>query len=61
MVKVVLEGATQMWSETNKDQSIEINAYKKIGCAILHYNTWGIYQNTGIDVSTIPVVDLYGY
>lgn len=61
VVKVVLEGATQMWSETNKDQSIEINAYKKIGCAILHYNNWGIYQNTGIDVSTIPVVDLYGY
>lgn len=61
IVKVVLEGATQMWTDTNRDQSLEINAYKKIGCAIITYNNWGIYQNTGIDISTIPVADIYGF
>lgn len=48
IVKVVLEGETQMWDWTNRDQSIEIMAYKKIGTAILTQHNWGIYQNTGI-------------
>lgn len=52
VVKVVLEGSTQMWDATNRDQSIEINMYRKIGVAILAYNNWGIYQNTGIHVNT---------
>lgn len=47
-VKVVLEGDTQMWDWTNKDQSIEIMAYKKIGVAILTQYNWGIYQNTSV-------------
>ena len=51
VVKIVMEGATQMWSETNKDQSIEINSYRKIGVGILAYNNWGCYQNTGISAS----------
>jgi len=48
IVKVGLEGQTQMWDFINPDQSIEIHTYKKMGSAILAYNNWGIYQNTGI-------------
>ena len=48
VVKVGLEGQTQMWDFINPDQSIEIHTYKKMGSAILAYNNWAIYQNTGI-------------
>ncbi|MBQ4122235.1 hypothetical protein IJD44_00700 [bacterium] len=48
VVKVGLEGQTQMWDFINPDQSIEIHTYKKMGTAILAYNNWAIYQNTGI-------------
>lgn len=48
VVKVVLEGSTQMWDMPNRDQSREINVYKKIGVAILSNHNWGIYENTGI-------------
>ena len=48
VVKVVLEGATQIHDFTNRDNSIEIQAYKKMGCAILTHYNWGIYRNTGI-------------
>jgi hypothetical protein len=48
VVKVVLEGATQVHDFTNTDNSIEVHAYKKMGCAILTHYNWGIYQNTGI-------------
>lgn len=48
VVKVVLEGQTQMWDEVNKDQSIEINAYKKMGAAILTHYNWAVYRNTGV-------------
>ena len=48
VVKVVLEGETQMHDFTNRDNSIEVYAYKKMGCAILTNYDWGIYQNTGV-------------
>ena len=48
VVKVVLEGDTQMYDFVNRDNSIEINAYKKMGAAILTHHNWAIYQNTGI-------------
>lgn len=48
IVKVALEGATQIHDFTNRDNSMEIHAYKKMGCAIVTYYNWGIYQNTGI-------------
>lgn len=55
VVKVVLEGKTQMWDDKNRDQSMEVNVYKKIGVAILTLHNWGIYQNTGItDTSASP-------
>lgn len=48
VVKVGIEGPTRMWDWTNRDQSIEIMAYKKIGVALLTYYNWGIYQNTSL-------------
>lgn len=48
VVKVVLEGQTQITDFKNRDNSMEIYAYKKMGAAILTHYNWGIYQNTGI-------------
>lgn len=48
VVKVVLEGNTQMYDFTNRDQSMEIHTYRKLGAAILSYHNWAIYQNSGI-------------
>ena len=48
VVKVVLEGQTQIWDWKNKDQSMEIDFYKKVGAGILATRNWAIYQNTGI-------------
>ena len=48
VVKFVFEGDTQMWENTNRDHSMEINFYKKMGAGIITYNNWGLYQNTSI-------------
>ena len=58
VVKVVLEGPTQMWMRDNRDQSMEINAYKKIGAAILTYHNWGVYKNKSISDTS---ASLYGF
>lgn len=57
VVKIALEGQTQIHDFTNRDNSMEIHAYKKMGCAILAYNNWGIYQNTSLPTATNP----YGF
>ena len=55
IVKVVFEGETQVYDWTNKDNSMEINTYKKMGAAILTHHNWGIYQNTSIpETSDFP-------
>lgn len=51
VVKIVMEGNTQIYDAVNRDQSIEVNTYRKIGVGILAYNNWGIYKNTGINDS----------
>ena len=48
VVKVVFEGDTQMYDFVNRDQSMEIHTYRKLGTAILTYHNWGIYKNSGI-------------
>lgn len=48
IVKVVLEGQTQIHSFENRDNSMEVYAYKKMGAAILHYNNWCVYKNTSL-------------
>ena len=59
VVKVVLEGQTQIRDHENKDNSMEVYAWKKMGCAILHHNNWCIYWNSSI-VDT-SAKDIYGY
>ena len=49
VVKVVLEGQTQINDFKNRDNSLEVYAYKKMGCAILTHYNWGVYKNTGVD------------
>ena len=48
VVKVAMEGGTQMYDVINPDQSIEVHTYRKIGVGILAFNNWGVYKNTGI-------------
>lgn len=48
VVKVVIEGETQINDFKNRDNSMEVYAYKKMGCAIATHHNWAIYQNTGI-------------
>ena len=49
VVKILMEGQTQIYDAVNRDQSIEVNTYRKIGIGILAFNNWGIYQNETID------------
>lgn len=48
IVKVVLEGPTQIHDFENRDNSMEIHCWKKVGVGILTHYNWCIYQNTGI-------------
>lgn len=48
VVKVVLEGPTQIKDFENRDNSMEIHVWKKVGVGILTHYNWCIYQNTGI-------------
>lgn len=48
VVKVVLEGDTQINDFKNRDNSMEIHVYKKMGAAVLANHNWAIYQNTSI-------------
>lgn len=59
VVKVVLEGSTQIRDHENKDNSMEVYAWKKMGCAILHHNNWCIYWNSGI--ADTSAKDIYGF
>lgn len=59
VVKVVLEGTTQIRDHENKDNSMEVYAWKKMGAAILHHNNWCIYWNSGI--ADTSAKDIYGF
>ena len=48
VVNLILEGPTQIKDHENYDNSIEIHAWKKMGCAISAYYNWCIYQNTSL-------------
>ncbi len=48
VVKVAFEGQTQINDFKNRDNSIEIHTYKKMGASILTHNNWGVYQNTAL-------------
>ena len=49
IVKIAMEGGTQMYDVINPDQSVEIHTYRKIGVGILAFNNWGVYKNNSID------------
>lgn len=49
VVKVVREGQTVLRDFENRDGSIELHTYQKLGVAILSNHNWCIYQNTGIE------------
>ena len=53
IVKVVLEGQTQIWDLKNADQSLEIQMYRKIGVAILTDYNWGLYKNLAITDTSV--------
>ena len=53
VVKVVIEGNTQIKDHENKDNSLEVHVWRKMGCGILSYNNWGIYQNQAINDSDV--------
>ena len=59
VVKVVLEGQTQIRDHENKDNSMEVYAWKKMGCAILTYHNWAMYENTGLTDTSAK--DIYGF
>ena len=49
IVKVIMEGDTQVRDFENRDWSSEVQMYKKVGLAIVtNPNYWGIYQNTSL-------------
>jgi hypothetical protein len=50
MFKVILEGGSAFFKEVeNEDNSMELQAYKKMGVAMVSTpNYWGIYYNSGI-------------
>lgn len=58
VVKLVLEGGTQINDFKNRDNSLEMHVYRKIGAAIHSHHDWAIYQNTGIAQTYSEVYDL---
>lgn len=48
VVKIGFEGETIVNDFQNRDLSTEIQAFKKVGVAILHTNNWAIYRNTSL-------------
>lgn len=49
IVKVIMEGDTQVKDFENRDWSSEVQMYKKVGLAIVtNPNYWGIYQNSNL-------------
>ena len=59
VVKVVLEGQTQIRDHENKDNSMEVYAWKKMGCAILTHHNWAIYKNKHLTDTSAK--DIYGF
>ena len=53
VVKVVLEGEQQIKDWENRDWSMEIHTYRKLGVGIFAHHNWGIYQNTGIEQTMV--------
>lgn len=48
VVKIVLEGGTIVKDWENRDNSMEIQAYRKFGVAIHSYHNWAVYYNAAL-------------
>lgn len=48
IVKVALEGQTIVKDVENADNSMEFQAYKKVGTVVLNTNYYGMFQNTAL-------------
>lgn len=48
VVKVAFEGDTVVKEFENRDNSIELQAFKKLGVGIYHTNNWAVYRNTSL-------------
>ena len=48
IVKVTMEGETQINDFKNRDNSMEIHVYKKIGVGMISYNNWAFFRNTSL-------------
>lgn len=59
VVKVVLEGQTQIRDHENKDNSMEVYAWKKMGCSILTHHNWAMYENSSY--ADTSAKDIYGF
>lgn len=51
VVKILFEGNTEIHDFENRDNSMEMHAYKKFGVAILTHYNWGIYKNASLVVA----------
>ena len=54
IVKVSMEGNTQINDFKNRDNSMEIHVYRKLGVGILTFHNWGIYNNTALSTIEDP-------
>lgn len=53
VINVAFEGQTQINDFKNRDNSLEVHVYRKMGVAILTHNDWCIYRNYGIPQTMI--------
>lgn len=51
VVKIVLEGETQVDEWKHRDRSFEVEVYKKVGVGILTNHNWCVYENTDLSSS----------
>lgn len=56
IVKIAMEGNTQINDFKNRDNSMEIHVYRKLGVGILTYHNWAIYNNTTLSTVEAAVI-----
>lgn len=57
IVKVVLEGPTQVDQWKHRDRSYELEVYKKFGVAILSTNDWCVYRNLELETDQYAITE----
>lgn len=57
IIKVVLEGETQVDQWKHRDRSYELEVYKKFGVAILSTNDWCVYRNLELETPQYAITE----